>query len=173
MDSFIQRKFVHEYFDWLRRGVRSHAKHPLGRSSWKARFWLVFIGQHLSLLGSAVTQFVLIWWITDKTADISALGVASMAALLPQAVLGPVGGVLADRYCRQTIMMLSDVVSASGMLVIIALFQSDRVELWHIYVMMALRSAMQAFQQPAAMASVAMLVPASFLTRAVGLGQSL
>ena len=120
-----------------------------------------------------MTQFVLIWWVTDKTADISALGVASMTALLPQAVLGPVGGVLADRYCRQTIMMLSDVVSASGMLVIIALFQSDRVELWHIYVMMALRSAMQAFQQPAAMASAAMLVPASFLTRAVGLGQSL
>lgn len=146
---------------------------PAENSSWKLRFWLIFIGQSLSLLGSAVTQFVLIWWITDRTADISALGIASMAALLPQAVLGPLAGVLADRYCRQKIMLLSDIISAVSMLVLIALFQSDTVELWHIYTMMAIRSAMQAFQQPAATASVAMLVPASFLTRAVGLGQSL
>lgn len=146
---------------------------PVDSSPWELRFWLIFIGQGISLLGSAVTQFVLIWWITDITADISALGIASMAALLPQAILGPLGGVVADRYCRQTIMLFSDIISAGSMLVLIAQFQSDTVELWHIYTMMTIRSAMQAFQRPAATASVAMLVPASFLTRAVGLGQSL
>ena len=143
------------------------------RKPWKLRFWMVFIGQGLSLLGSSLTQFVLIWWITDNTGDISALGFAGLVALLPQALLSPVGGVFADRYNRQIIMILSDIISASGIVILIILFQESLIELWHIYLVMAVRSAMQAFQQPAATASVAMLVPASFIPRAVGLNQSL
>ena len=59
------------------------------------------------------------------------------------------------------------------MLVLIALFATGRAELWHVYTMMFVRSAMQAFQAPAAAASTAMLVPASFLPRAAGLNQTL
>ena len=35
---------------------------------WKLRFGTIFTGQTLSLTGSALTQFVLLWWITDTTA---------------------------------------------------------------------------------------------------------
>lgn len=138
---------------------------------WRARFWLIFGGQALSLIGSAMTQFVLLWWITDKTGSVSALATAGLAALFPQAVLAPVGGIVADRYSRRLIMIVADAVSALCMAVLIALFVMESVELWHIYVMMFVRSAMQAFQQPAAAASAAMLVPASFLPRVAGLNQ--
>lgn len=140
---------------------------------WRLRFWAIFGGQALSMIGSAMTQFVLLWWITDTTGSVSALGVAGLAALLPQAVLGPLGGTLADRYSRRWLMVGADVVSAACMVVLIALFLTERVALWHVYTMMAVRSAMQAFQQPAAAASTAMLVPAYFLPRAAGLNQSL
>jgi len=133
---------------------------------------MVFGGQGLSLLGSALTQFVLLWWITDTTGSLSALATAGMAALLPQALLAPLGGTLADRYSRRLLMIGADVVSALCMVVLIALFLTDTVNLVHVYVMMAIRSAMQAFQAPASAASVAMLVPPSFLTRAAGLNQS-
>ena len=59
---------------------------------WKLRFWSVFAGQALSLVGSSLTQFVLFWWITDTTGSISALATAGIVAMLPQALLGPVGG---------------------------------------------------------------------------------
>lgn len=140
---------------------------------WRLRFWVIFCGQALSLIGSAMTQFVLLWWITDTTGSVAALGMAGMAALLPQALLGPLGGTLADRYSRRRLMIAADLVSASCMAVLIALFLTDAVALWHLYAMMAVRSAMQAFQQPAASASTAMLVPSHFLARAVGLNQSL
>ncbi|WP_151720077.1 MFS transporter [Gemmobacter serpentinus] len=140
---------------------------------WEWRFWAIFGGQAASLIGSAMTQFVLIWWITDTTGSVSALALAGLVALAPQALLGPLGGTLADRYSRRLIMILADLISALCMLVLIALFLSARIELWHIYTMMFLRSAMQAFQQPAAAASTAMLVPASFLPRAAGLNQTL
>lgn len=140
---------------------------------WRVRFWAIFGGQASSLIGSAMTQFVLLWWITDTTGSVSALATAGLAALLPQALLGPLGGIWADRYSRRFIMITADMINALCMLVLIALFASDRVELWHIYTMMFVRSAMQAFQQPAAAASTAMLVPQSFLPRAAGLNQTL
>lgn len=140
---------------------------------WRLRFWAIFGGQALSLVGSSLTQFVLLWWITDNTGSVAALATAGMAALLPQAVLAPLGGTLADRYSRRLMMIVADVVSALCMLALIALFITGRIELWHAYVMMAVRSAMQAFQAPAASASVAMLVPRSFIVRAAGLNQSL
>lgn len=140
---------------------------------WRLRFWSIFCGQALSLVGSAMTQFVLLWWITDTTGSVAALGVAGLAALLPQALLGPLGGTLADRYSRRRLMIAADLVSAACMVVLIALFLTDAVALWHLYAMMAIRSAMQAFQQPAASASTAMLVPGYFLSRAAGLNQTL
>ena len=126
----------------------------------------------MSMLGSSLTQFVLIWWITVKTGSVAGLGVVGIAALLPQALLGPLGGVFADRHNRQLIMILSDMVSMACMVLLIALFTLDRIEIWHVYVMMFIRSAMQAFQQPAVTASIAMLVPREFLSRAAGLNQT-
>ena len=140
---------------------------------WKLRFWSIFTGQALSLIGSALTQFVLIWWITDTTGSVSALATAGLVALLPQALLGPLGGTFADRYNRRLLMIGADVISALCMAVLILLFLTEQVTLWHVYTMMFIRSAMQAFQAPAAAASVAMLVPASFLPRAAGLNQTL
>ena len=141
--------------------------------AWKLRFWTFFTGQGMSLLGSSVTQFVLIWWVTDNTGDISSLGVAGLAALLPQALLGPLAGVFADRYSRQAIMLCTDIVNAGCAFVLVWLFQDRAVELWHIFALMAVRSAMQAFQFPASTASVAMLVPKYFVTTAAGLSQSI
>ena len=140
--------------------------------AWRLRFWSIFLGQALSLVGSAITQFVLLWWITDKTGSAAALATAGMAMLLPQAVLGPLGGVFADRHDRQIIMILTDLVSALCVLLLIMMFEYGNVELWQIYVLMATRSAMQAFQGPASMASVATLVPPDFVPRAAGFNQT-
>lgn len=153
----------------LGNGMDHHDPGP----GWRFRFWSVFAGQAVSLIGSALTQFVLLWWITDTTGSVSALAAAGLVALLPQALLGPLGGTLADRWSRRAIMIGADLVSAACMVVLIAQFLSGSIELWHLYVMMFIRSAMQAFQQPAATASTAMLVPSTFLSRAAGLNQSL
>ncbi|MEN9933567.1 MAG: hypothetical protein RLZZ387_146 [Chloroflexota bacterium] len=140
---------------------------------WRLRFWSIWLGQALSLIGSALTQFVLIWWITLETASASALAVAGVVALLPQALLGPLGGILADRFSRRLIMIVADTISAACMLVLIWLFQSEQIQLWHLYTMMFIRSSMQAFQAPAATASTAMLVPPEWLGRVAGLNQVL
>lgn len=140
---------------------------------WRLRFWSIWLGQALSLIGSALTQFVLIWWITLSSGSTSALAIAGVMALLPQALLGPLGGTLADRYSRRAIMIVTDTISAACMLVLVWLFQSEQIQLWHLYSMMFIRSSMQAFQAPAAAASTAMLVPEAWLGRVAGLNQVL
>ncbi|MGV3490529.1 MAG: MFS transporter [Devosia sp.] len=140
---------------------------------WQLRYWSVFLGQASSLIGSALTQFVLLWWITDTTGSVAALSLAGLFALLPHALLGPIGGAFADRYSRRFLMIAADLVSAACMVVLIVLFVTEQIELWHVYAMMFIRSAMQAFQGPAAAASTAMLVPQSFLSRAAGLNQTM
>jgi MFS transporter, DHA3 family, macrolide efflux protein len=82
-------------------------------SQWQLRFWSVFTGQALSLVGSSLTQFVLLWWITDTTGSISALATAGIVGLLPQALLGPLGGTFADRHSRRLIMVTADLISAA------------------------------------------------------------
>jgi MFS transporter, DHA3 family, macrolide efflux protein len=153
--------------------LSSSSPTPTMIGPWRLRFWTIWTGQAFSLIGSLLTQFVLIWWVTQTTGSTSALAIAGILALLPQALLGPLGGAVADRFNRRAILMLADTISAVCMLVLIWLFQSGQVQLWHIYVMMGIRSSMQAFQQPAAMASTAMLVPSDWLNQAAGLNQAL
>jgi MFS transporter, DHA3 family, macrolide efflux protein len=143
------------------------------KSNWQPRFWTIWLGQAFSLVGSALTQFVLMWWITKTTNSAGALALAGMMAMLPQALLGPIGGTLADRWPRRTIMIVADAITALCMLVLVVLFASNSIQLWHIYVLMFLRSSMQAFQGPAAAASTAMLVPSDWLPRVAGLNQTL
>jgi MFS transporter, DHA3 family, macrolide efflux protein len=151
----------------------SSSSAPTTVGSWRLRFWTIWIAQAFSLVGSALTQFVLIWWLTQTTGSTSALAIAGIVALLPQALLGPLGGAVADRFNRRAILMVADTISAVCMLVLVWLFQSGQIQLWHVYAMMGIRSSMQAFQQPAAAASVAMLVPSDWLGRAAGLNQTL
>ncbi len=152
---------------------RPLAETILPGTNWQKRYWFIFSGQALSIIGSALTQFVLMWWIADTTGSVGKLAVAGTVALLPQALLSPVGGVMADRYSRKMIMILADVISATCVAILVILFLTDHIELWHIYLMMGVRGAMQAFQSPAVEASSAMLVPEDFLPRAAGLNQIL
>ncbi|MCE7989094.1 MAG: MFS transporter [Caldilinea sp. CFX5] len=141
--------------------------------NWRPRFFLIWTGQALSLIGSALTQFVLLWWITETTGSAAALATAGVMALLPQAIFGPLGGVVADRWSRRVIMIVADAITALCMMVLIALFATGNIQLWQIYALLFVRSAMQAFQAPAATASTAMLVPKEWLPRVAGFNQTL
>jgi MFS transporter, DHA3 family, macrolide efflux protein len=142
-------------------------------SNWQPRFWAIAIGQALSLAGSQITQFVLLWWIASTTSSTAALAIAGIAGLLPQALFGPLGGVLADRLPRRLLMMTSDAVTAICMIVLIILFATNSVQLWHVYALMFIRSIMQGFQRPAFDASVPNLVPTDFISKMSGISQSI
>jgi DHA3 family macrolide efflux protein-like MFS transporter len=136
-------------------------------------YLVIFSGQAFSLFGSRLVQFALVWYLTAQTGSAQVLATASIAAIIPQVVLAPFAGAFVDRWNRKRVMMVSDSMIAATVLVLAGLFMLNRVEVWHIYAVMLIRSTGAAFQWPAMQASTSMMVPRENLPRVAGLNQSL
>jgi len=140
---------------------------------WKTRFFTIWSGQALSILGSQLVQFALIWNLTVKTGSATVLATASLAGMLPNVVLGPFIGTLVDRWNRRRIMLMADSIVALATLLLVVLFAMDVVEVWHIYAVLFIRSLASTFHGNAMNASTSLMVPVEQLTRIQGLNQLL
>src|SRR5512137_606789 len=89
---------------------------------WAAKFFTIWTGQAFSLVGSALVQFALVWWMTKTTGSATVLATATLVALLPQILLGPFVGALVDRWNRRLVMMVADGAIALATLVLAGLF---------------------------------------------------
>jgi DHA3 family macrolide efflux protein-like MFS transporter len=143
------------------------------QSNWKPKFFTIWGGQAVSLVGSALVQFALVWWLTIETGSATILATATLVALLPQIFLSPFIGALVDRWDRRVIMILADtfIALATGLLII--LFVMDLVTVWHIYLLLFVRSLGSAFHYPAMAASTSLMVPEQHLARLAGMNQTL
>jgi DHA3 family macrolide efflux protein-like MFS transporter len=151
----------------------STASSTLVPERWGAKFFTIWGGQAFSLVGSALVQFALVWWLTAKTGSATILATATLAALLPQIVLGPFAGALVDRWDRRIIMIVADSSIAAATGVLIFLYATGRVQVWHVYVIMFLRSLGGAFHHPAMTSSTSLMVPDKHLARIAGMNQTL
>lgn len=140
---------------------------------WAGRFFTIWTGQAFSLFGSALVQFALIWWLTQESGSATVLAVATLVGMLPQIVIGPFAGALVDRWNRRVIMIAADATIAVFSLLLAYLFATGTVQIWHIYVIMAVRALGGAFHYPAMAASTPLMVPGEHLTRVNGLNQAL
>lgn len=122
---------------------------------------------------SYAASFAAIWYVTESTGSALALSFLSICAYLPQGLLSPFGGILADRLNRKYLIILADSICglASFVLGLIILF--GQVSFAAIVIMVIIRSAAQAFHYPALMALMPMLVPEKHLLRINTLDQLL
>ena len=141
--------------------------------NWAARFFTIWSGQAVSLFGSSLVHFALIWWLTQKTGSATVLAFASLAGMLPQVLFGPFAGALVDRWNRRWVMILADASIALATLILIYLFATDQAQAWHVYAILAIRSLGGSFHFPAMSASTPLMVPEDKLTRVNGLNQTL
>lgn len=136
-------------------------------------FLTLWIGQAISLFGSQLVQFALIWWLTQTTGSAIVLTTASLVGLLPQVILGPFVGVLVDRWNRRWTMFVADSAVMIATLVLALLFWLNVVQLWHIFLVLFFRAVAGSFHWPAMTASTTLMVPEKHLTRIQGLNQTL
>jgi len=129
-------------------------------------FWS---GQLVSLLGSSIAQFVIIWWITLETGSALYLSVAAFLGLVPMVILTPFAGVLVDRWSRKALIGVADFLQALVTVVLIFLFWLSSVSIWQVLVLLTVRGIFQAFHSPAVSAIVPLMVPKAKLSRINGL----
>lgn len=140
-------------------------------NDWKKKFAIIWSGQLFSILSSAIVQFSIVLWISIETKSAGVLAIATLAALLPQTLLGPIAGVYVDRWNRKWTMIGADAFVALCSAVLALLFYFDMAEIWCIYVSLMLRSVGSAFHAPAMQSSVPLLAPEKELTRIAGINQ--
>jgi predicted MFS family arabinose efflux permease len=130
----------------------------------KRDFRLLWLGQVISQLGDWFDTIALFTLVLRLTGSGRAVGLVLVARFLPSVALGPLSGVLADRFNRRHIMIASDAVRA--VVVLGFLFVRRPEHVWLIYVLTVLQLAFSAFFEPARTAAVPSVVSAGELVTA-------
>lgn len=134
-------------------------------ASWKRNTALFLGSQALSLLGSSLVQYALLWKVTLETRSSVMMTLYIVAGFLPTFLLSPFAGVWADRYDRRKIIILADAMIALVTLALAVAFTFRGTELWLFFLAAAIRSVGAAVQQPAVAALLPQLVPEDQLMR--------
>jgi MFS family permease len=134
-------------------------------------FFIIWIGQLVSLVGSQLTGFALGVWVYDQTHSVMLLAITQVAFQAPQIILSPLAGVLADRWDRRTAMIVSDFGAGLAVLVAAVLYINDLLEPWMVIPINLWMSSFSALMWPAYTASITLLVPKEQYGRANGFVQ--
>jgi DHA3 family macrolide efflux protein-like MFS transporter len=140
---------------------------------WRLGFFGIWTGQAISLVGSNLVQFALIWWLTEAQNSATALAMAYLAGTLPVVLIGPVAGVLVDRWNRRRVMVVADALIALCTALLAGLFWLGSARVGHVYLVLGLRASLGSFHGLAITASTPLMVPNHWLTRAAGMNATL
>lgn len=138
---------------------------PSEDSSWKKKTALFLTSQGLSLFGSMLVQYAIIWHVTLSTESGSMLTIATLVGFLPQLVITLFAGVWADRHNRKFLIIGADALTAVSTLVLALFFLFGYQELWLIFVVSGIRSIGAGIQSPAVNALLPQIVPGEKLMK--------
>ncbi|MCM3900648.1 MAG: MFS transporter, partial [Pyrinomonadaceae bacterium] len=119
-------------------------------------FRQLWLGQVVSQMGDWFNTIALYTIILNLTGSGRDVGLLLVARFLPSFVFGPLSGVLADRFSRRTIMIISDLLRAGVVLGFILVRRAD--QLWIVYVLTVLQLGLSTFFEPAKTAAIPSIV---------------
>ncbi|MGI6678324.1 MAG: MFS transporter [Dehalobacterium sp.] len=127
---------------------------------------ILFIGsQTISLFGSSLVQFAILWHITLTTQSGMMMTISILCGFLPTLFISPFAGVWADRYNRKFLIIFADAMIASFTLLLAILYLMGYEALWLLFVISAIRSFGSGVQSPAVGAFLPQIVPEDRLMR--------
>ncbi|WP_219509658.1 MFS transporter [Nonomuraea ceibae] len=140
---------------------------------WRRNVALFLTGQTVSLLGSMIVQYAVMWWVTLQTRSGLAVALYAVAAFLPQGLVSIFGGVLADRMNRRVLVMAADAAIVVATLALALLMANGVDDLWIVLLAVAVRSLGAGVQTPAVQAMIPQIVPGEQLMRVNGIFQTI
>jgi len=154
--------------------MTNNQKLQIIKNSKTLRHYIIFlVGQLFSLFGSSVVQFAGTWWITLQTDDPFYMSISLLLMFAPQLLFGVVAGVIADKYSRKVVILITDAYQAIITLLLI-IFSSFVLEsLWVFIIFISIRHIGQAFQKPAVQTVAPMFVPDEKLSQINGINSLL
>ena len=132
-------------------------------------FVLIWVGLMISMVGSQMQQWALFWHISQLSKDPIAVSIVGGVRFLAVFLFSLIGGLVADRYNRRTILFITQSTSTLVALILGLLTLVGVIRLWHIYALTAIQAMAMAFDLPARQSLVPNLVPRGDLPSAFSL----
>ncbi len=142
-------------------------------NNWKKNIILFLTSQTISLLGSSLVQYAIIWYITMSTQSGVMMTISIICGFVPTFFLSPFAGVWADRYNRKVLIMVSDSIIALATLIMAILFMTGYDSMWMLFAVLAIRALGTAVQTPTVGAYIPQIVPQENLTKVNGINGSI
>lgn len=143
------------------------------QESWLRNIILFLSSQTISLFGSSLVQYAIMWHITLTTESGLMMTLYIICGFIPTFFLSPVAGVWADRYNRKMLIILADGLIAFSTLILAILFFMGYESIWLLFVMAAIRALGTGIQTPAVGAILPQIVPKDKLTKVNGANGSI
>jgi MFS family permease len=146
---------------------------PLWRSLRHRNYRLYITGQLVSVCGTWMQQVALSWLVYRLTNSATLLGVVGFASQIPILALGPIGGVISDRYSCHRVAVWTQCAALVQAVLLASLTLLGWIQPLHIILLGAALGVVYAFDMPARQALVHELVDAEDLSNAVALNSSM
>ncbi|NDJ54139.1 MAG: MFS transporter [Chloroflexi bacterium] len=131
-----------------------------------AAFWIVWVGQLVSLLGTGMTNFAITIWAFQITGRATDLALIMVFFQVPLLIISPFVGVWVDKFDRKLMMMLSDLAAGIVTIIMFTLYSLDLLQVWHLFIAASINGLFQAFQWPAYSAALSVMIPKEQYVRA-------
>ncbi|PEA34229.1 MFS transporter [Bacillus toyonensis] len=145
----------------------------MNENNWRMNIILFLTAQTISLFGSSLVQYAIIWYITLTTSSGAMLTISTVCGFLPQIAISLFAGVWIDRYDRKKMIMLSDGIIAIATLILAILFLTGYKSIWMLFIVLLIRSAGTGVQTPAVNALIPQIVPKDYLMKVNGINSSI
>ncbi|MBU7592538.1 MFS transporter [Metabacillus halosaccharovorans] len=143
------------------------------KENWFKNIILFLSSQTISLFGSSLVQYAIMWYITLETESGLMMTLYIICGFIPTFLLSPVAGVWADRYNRKMLIMVADGLIATATLILAILFLMGYDATWLLFLMAAVRAFGTGIQTPAVGAILPQIVPKDKLTKVNGANGSI
>ncbi|MFD5017411.1 MFS transporter [Paenibacillus sp. NPDC058367] len=140
---------------------------------WKRKITLFLTAQTISLFGSSLVQYAIIWYITLTTTSGVMMTISTVCGFLPQMAISLFAGVWIDRYSRKKMIMLADGMIAIATLILALMFLLGYHNIWLLYLILLIRAAGTGIQVPAVNALIPQIVPKDQLMKVNGVNSSI
>ncbi|WP_107666506.1 MFS transporter [Cyanothece sp. BG0011] len=129
-------------------------------------FFIIWLGQLASLIGSEMTNFAVTIWAWETTGQATPLSLLLFFSQTPKILAALFAGVIVDRFDRKQLLMIGDGVAGLSTIVILLLFLTNDLQIWHLYLTGAINGLFSQIQTLTFLPLIALMVPKKHYTRA-------
>jgi len=134
-------------------------------------FTLIWLGELVSMVGTGMTGFAVGISMFQETGSVTLYALIALSFAVPTILLSPLAGVVADRFDRRLVLLVSTLGSALGTVVLYALVERGLLTSWHLYPIIAAKAGFAAFVWPTFSAATTLIVGRQHFGRASGMNQ--